>query len=123
MSLLHVFEPGRQLFASVDGVQFIGNQQNRHVRFEQSQDFGIGGVEHACFHHKQHQIDIAHRAQYSFIQRLVERRVVACLKAWGVNKHILGCTLCANARDAVTCRLRFARRDTDFLSHQGIEQG
>ena len=122
MALLHVFEPRRQLFASVDGVQLIGNQQDRYIGFEQSQDFGVGRVEHACFHHKQHQIDIAHRTQYCFVQRLVKRRVVAGLKAWCVNKHILSRAFCANARNAVTCGLRFARRDADFLAHQRIEQ-
>ena len=45
------------------------------------------------------------------------------LKTRGVDKNELGLPGGADAGDAVSGGLRFARGDADFLTHQGIEQG
>ncbi len=61
-----------------------------------------------CLHDEQHDIGCGQRVGNCAIQRLVERVAMSCLKAWGVDVHILRIIARLYTGDAVARSLRFA---------------
>ena len=104
-------------------IELVGNQQSWNAFVQQSQHLGVGLCKTARIDHKQHQVHIADSTHHSFVEGAVQGIGVVGLKAGGVDKNKLRLARGADAGDAVTGGLRFARGDTDFLSHQGIQQG
>ena len=127
VTLLHVLQPGRNVGAAGHLVELVGYQQCGNILAptspDEGQHLGVGLVEHARLHHKQNQVYISDRALHGFVERAVQRIVVAGLKARRIDKHKLRGTHGVHAGDAVARGLRLARGDADLLAHQRIEQG
>ena len=122
MALLHLLQPGREVRAALYLIKLVGHQQGGHLFTEQGQHFGIGLVEHTGFDHEQNQVHITDRTNDGFVQRPVERIVVAGLKTRCIDKHKLRRAARMHAGDAVAGGLRLAGCDADFLPDQRVHQ-